>query len=93
MFKLEELPKQKRFELRNLNFGFVSDFDIRISNSLCYTSVLCFMQLSICSRRFRSNPTITSLHAEMTGTLRAPEIFTISSNAARSLVTSYSVNL
>ena len=57
------------------------------------TSVLCLMQLTICSSRVRSNPTITSPHAEITGTLRAPDSLTISSRAARSLLTSYSVNL
>ncbi len=56
-----------------------------------YISVLCLIQLSICSRRVLSKPTITSLQATITGTLRAPESFTISSRATRSFVTSYSV--
>jgi len=74
-----------------------SKHEIDLGNSLLtfdiYISDLCLIQLSICSSRVRSNPIITSLQAAITGTLRAPEIFTISSNAALSLVTSYSVNL
>ena len=49
-------------------------------------------QVKADSNRSLSKPTMTSLHSDMTGTLRAPpDIFFISSSAALSVVTSYAV--